>query len=373
MQICLVGGIYGKNEKQRKALQITPEITLEHGLRVLGHSVSTFGHYDKINHSDFDIVHVHHLSFGAASAACSKADASFAFTLHDPKVMQGELSLVRSLSLRFILRRADAIVALSKMEKTFLEKTFRMEKRPEVIANGIDSSVYSYVPKVGRPHNRQWLILYVGQLVEMKRVDCLLNALSLLPRNIELKLAYHNAKLETRLRAQAQQLNLVERVHFLGAQTPSQLAELYHSADLFVLPSSGEALPSVVAEAMLCGTPVVATTVGGIPEQLGPYGITVPPGNVHALHTAIHQVLNSYKMFADRGLEMSKFAQSRCSIQAMVEGHVKMYERMLESPRPVRHNSATHVPIHAIAGELVDFICKRKRTHPRLTRVSSAH
>jgi glycosyltransferase involved in cell wall biosynthesis len=360
MKICLVGGIYGKNMQQRDALRITPEITLEHGLRDLGHSVSTFGHYAEINYSTFDVVHVHHLSFGAIAAACSHAKVPFVFTLHDLKIMHGDLSRIRVLSSRFVLRRADAIIALSKMERDFLERTFRIDKRPEIIANGIDPGVYSYVPKVGRPLNGRWSILYVGQLVELKRVDCLLNALSLLPANTELKLAYHNAKLEKRLKVQAHQLNLSDRVHFLGARNPSQLARLYQEADLFVLPSSSEVLPSVVAEAMLCGTPVVATNVGGIVEQVGPFGITVPPGQVDALVRAIMNIFSKYGDFSERGRQMAEFARERSSIENMIQRHTQLYSKLAGIAKPVRQKIRFHTPINTLIGIGANVLCKAK-------------
>jgi len=360
MKICLVGGIYGKGKELRNALRITPEITLEHGLRSLGHSVSTFGHYDEINYSTFDVVHVHHLSFGALRAACSHAKVPFVFTLHDLKIMQGDLSRVRVWSSRFVLRRADAIVALSKMERDFLERTFRMEKQPEIIANGIDPSVYSFVPKVARPLNGRWTILYVGQLVELKRVDCLLNALSLLPINTELKLAYHNATLEKQLRAQAQRLNLAKRVHFLGAQTPSQLARLYQEADLFVLPSSSEALPSVIAEAMLCGTPVVATNVGGIVDQIGPFGLTVAPGQVDALAHAILNVFSRYGDFSERGRQIAEFARERSSVENMIQRHIQLYSKVTSIVKPVRQKIKFHTPINTLIGLGANVLCKAK-------------
>jgi glycosyltransferase involved in cell wall biosynthesis len=339
MKICLVGGIYGKGVELRDALRITPEITLEHGLRDLGHSVSTFGHYAEIDYSRFDVVHVHHLSFGALGAACSHANVPFVFTLHDPKVMQGDLSRIRALSLRFVLRRADAIIALSQMERDFLERTFRMEKRPEIIANGIDASVYSYVPKVGRPLDGRWSILYVGQLVEMKRVDCLLNALSLLPANTELKLAYHNARLEKQLKA---------------------LARLYQEADLFVLPSSGEALPSVVAEAMLCGTPVVATNVGGIVEQVGTFGITVTPGQADPLAHAIKSIFSKYADFSERGRQMTEFAREQSSIENMIQRHIQLYSKLASIAKPVRQKIRFHKPVNTLIGIGANVLCKAK-------------
>ena len=278
MKICLVGGIYGKSKQQRSFLRITPETTLENGLRNQGHSVSTFTHYDRIEYSNFDVIHVHHLSFGAVAAAASSSAAPFVFTIHSVTAMNGTLSPVRLKALEFVLSRADAVVALSNTEREFLQLRFQMNDTPVVIRNGIDSETFTFLPRGSALKSARPTLLYVGQLIPLKRVDVLIDAMRQLPKDVELLLVYHNRTLEEQLKLQSQSLGLAERVRFLGPKTPRELASLYQQADLFVLPTSSEALPSVITEAMLCGTPIVATNVGGIGEQIGPFGITVPPG-----------------------------------------------------------------------------------------------
>ena len=198
----------------------------------------------------------------------------------------------------------------------------------------------------------------MGQLIEVKRVDVLLRSLRMVAADVELYLAYHVNTLESKLRGLARELGLTERVYFLGPQFAAQLALLYQQADLFVLPSAGEALPSVVAEAMFCGTPVVATRVGGIPEQLGPYGITVRPDCPDALAGAIARLLANYSSFAGRAKEMSEFARSRASTEVMVEKHLELYQRCLAAGASIR-GARSHL-FHRASAQGVDWICRMK-------------
>jgi glycosyltransferase involved in cell wall biosynthesis len=360
LRICLVGGIYGKDQHYRACAQITPETTLEEGLRQRGHAVATYSHYQDIDYQQFDVVHVHHLGLGALRAACGRSGTPLAFTLHDPRVMQGSLSRVRDRALRFVVARADAVVALSNMEKEFLQTRYRMPQVPVVIPNGIDSRLFSFRPKTPRRSGDRWRLLYVGQLIALKRVDLLLKAMAMMPQDVDLVLVYHNAQLEGELKAQAQALGLSGRVEFRGGRSAPELADLYRQSDLFVLPSSGEALPSVVAEAMFCGTPVVATAVGGIPEQVGDFGITVPPGDASALAQAIGQVLGHYESFAARAEAMSEFAGRRASTAAMIDQHIALYSELAARKATVRGRVRRRWSIDSLARMGVNSICRMK-------------
>jgi teichuronic acid biosynthesis glycosyltransferase TuaC len=68
------------------------------------------------------------------------------------------------------------------------------------------------------------------------------------------------------LQAQIERLGLVREVKLLGALPQDQLAAWYAAADMLVLASEREGWPNVLLDSMACGTPVVATAVGGIPE-----------------------------------------------------------------------------------------------------------
>lgn len=365
MKIALIGGIYGKDKGFRQSLQMTPETILERGLKDRGHRVETLGHCQEIDGSAFDIVHVHHLGLGAVRLGSDSSGAAFVFTSHDPlAVMNLEPKRSRRLASHWVMSRADAVVALSHLEAAFQRQHYPLSGAiQEVIPNGIDPGNYQYARRNDAGKSRPWQILFVGQLIEMKKADVLLQALALLPQPAELELAYHNATLETGLRRLAADLGLGERVRFLGPETPEELAALYQRADVFVLSSVAEALPSVVTEAMLCGTPIVATDVGGVREQLGGYGVVVPAGQVRPLAAAISQVIEHYDQFANQGEAMSREARKRFSIENMVDRHLELYTRLLDQPGARRRHSALRAfraPMNAAVNVGVALLCAIK-------------
>jgi glycosyltransferase involved in cell wall biosynthesis len=332
MRVAIVGGIYGKSAAYRLGHRIAPETTLEDGLRQRGIDVSTFSHFSAIDCNSFDVVHVHHLSWGAVRVATDRSQAAFVFTPHNPQYMSESLPAHLRLAMRFVLRRADLVVALSGKEKTFQELRYKVVRGASVvIPNGIPANLFKSQGRDHRAPGMPWRILYVGQLNEIKRVDVLLEAVAQIPFPVIVTLAYQNAELETALRSLASRLGIAERVNFAGQKNPEELCRLYNSSDLLVLPSSGEALPSVITEAMLCGTPIVATDVGGIREQLAGFGIVVPPNNPKELALAIGTVLNHYHRFEGQARPMTDYARRTFSVDAMVDRHIDLYRQLSET------------------------------------------
>ena len=92
----------------------------------------------------------------------------------------------------------------------------------------------------------------------------------------------------------AEELDIGRYVNFLGFVEHERMPAYYAQADLLVLPSRREGFPLVLPEAMASGLPVVATTVGGVPEIVtdSETGLLVPPENPRALSEAINSLLN---------------------------------------------------------------------------------
>lgn len=354
MRICLIGGIYGRDGKPSNYLRSTPETTLEAGLRAAGHEVTTLGHYSSEDFERFDAVHVHHLSYGAARLASDRSPAAFVFTPHDASELSGtRLPIERAMALKYVLARADRIVSLSETEAEFQRRVHRVSPgRIATIPNGIDATQFPFRRGNSAGQGRPWQLLFVGQLIELKGCDLILQAVAAAPFDIELTLAYQSADLEPQLKSLARSLGIAGRVHFVGRQDPGRLAELYQASDLLVLASRTEALPSVITEAMLSGLPFVSTDVGGIREQAAGFGYLLARRSAEDLAAGISHVLTQYDRFAQAGARMSAHAVATYSISKMVERHVDVY-RSATGERPRRHGwrrAATNMAVRLAVG-----------------------
>lgn len=131
-----------------------------------------------------------------------------------------------------------------------------------------------------------------------------------------------------RLRAK---LGLDRTVQFLGHR--SDIRELLSEFDVFVLPSTSEACPISLLEAMAMERPVVATDVGGVAEQVtdGEHGWVVPPKDSNALASAISDALQSPDKRQERGEAARRRAKEMFSLDACVDRHVDLYDDALSS------------------------------------------
>lgn len=328
MRILLVGGIFGKPAEYRRVMTHTPETVLAAGLRARGHAVVEHGHAPPFMFQGHDVVHVHHLAAGAVAAVAASPPIRVAFTGHDFRPDGPG----RRTGMRYVMRRTDTVVALSDAEARWQQNEFRDVKgRQHVIPNGIDATIFRFVPARMPDRGEPWRLLFVGQLERLKGVEFLLHALTLLSPAlaVRLDLVYQVDTEEEALMSEAERLGL-KRVHFLGPRSSCELAQLYAASHLLVLPSTREALPSVISEAMLVGRPVVGTAVGGVREQVGDFGEVVAPRDPVALAAAISRVLYGYASYARIAREISDAALHRYSVDAMVTAHERMYERMVE-------------------------------------------
>lgn len=164
--------------------------------------------------------------------------------------------------------RAGAVVCVSDALRRRLESIGVAPGKLHVLRNGVDLDAFHPMPRDEArlaTGMRGRSLLCVGNLVELKGHHLVIEALARLPADVHLTLVGTGPR-EARLRELASGLGLAQRVHFAGRRPQSQLPAFYNAADALVLASSREGMPNVVLEALACGTPVVATRVGGVPE-----------------------------------------------------------------------------------------------------------
>lgn len=221
---------------------------------------------------------------------------------------------------RQVLRRADRIVVATLAELTQLRFLYHADDRKLVtIAPGVDISHFYPIPAdeakqfIGlNPADR--MVLFVGRIEPLKGIDTLIQAMSCLdlgsrPRPVHLAIIGGEPNVEpqdmtaemARLQKLCDELATGQTVVFLGKRGQDTLPYYYSAAEAVVMPSLYESFGMVALEAMACGTPVIASEVGGLGYlvQNGITGYTVPDSNPEALCSKLSGLLN------DSGLRKS--------------------------------------------------------------------
>ena len=194
-----------------------------------------------------------------------------------------------------VLNRADGVVAVSEDIKRILIADGIDQNKLLVARRGTDRRVFHEGSqsmarrRLNLPDNRP-IVINVGRLVDVKGHSHLLDACQIMSERGTPFRCYilGDGPLRSTLQSQIEQLGLNDSVELRGAQTTTELAEWYRAANLSVLASLSEGVPNVLLESIACGTPFVASNVGGISEIADPSLDTlVPAANSTALAEAI--------------------------------------------------------------------------------------
>lgn len=227
-----------------------------------------------------------------------------------------------------ILRKARAIIAVSENTKQDIVTRYGIgADRVRVIPDGYETSRYQTgidSEGVKKKYGLTAYLLYVGNLLPHKNLHRLLNAFALISKRFPHRLSITGRKdprYYPALEAEARALGLEERVSFLDYVPPGELAALYAGADALVLPSLYEGFGLPVLEAMACGTPVIASRTGSIPEVAGDAAVLVDPYDVQGMVDAIEAVLGDPGMrevMRRKGLEQAnRFSWERTAAMVL--------------------------------------------------------
>ncbi len=242
------------------------------------------------------------------------------------------------------LRRARRVIAVSEITRRhYLERARLRPERVVTIFNGIDPTAFQCGPgeraqaraECGIPLDAPVLATVAVQR-EPKGIQHMLAALPQVAAAFpEVRyLLVGDGPYRPALEQQAAELGIGERVVFAGSR--EDVARLLAAADIFVLPSLTEALPTVVAEAMAAGLPIVATTVGGIPEMVshGEAALLVPPADPEALAAAVLRLLANPRQAAAMGRSGRRMVAERFDIRTQARALADDYRALAAGRRP---------------------------------------
>ena len=284
-----------------------------------------------------DVIHTHlHVLKYVLPARLAWRRAAVVHTLHN--VAEHEAVASDRLVHHLAFRRGVAPVAIGDAVAESLQRVYRIPAR-HTIPNGIPVAGYRRPPHV-RAEVRAELslpaeavcFLSVGRLNPQKNHAALLGAFSA-PGLAEARLLIAgDGDLRAALEQQARALGVGDRVHFLGVRR--DIPRLLAAADGLVMASTWEGNPLVVMEAMAAGLPVVATSVGCVPELVSERtGWLVPREDEAALSAAMSALAGDRPGARARGAAGAARAMERFDVSVMARAYAALFVALVGSGR----------------------------------------
>ncbi|MCK4386503.1 MAG: glycosyltransferase family 4 protein [Candidatus Pacebacteria bacterium] len=303
--------------------------------------------------NNYDIAWAIMASYGALAASrfiskerkrplpSAKAAPRFLLTLQEgdsPEHIEKRTRFIKK-QFRNIFRRADRIQCISSYLADWAKK-MGATCPIEVIPNGVDINKFkSQKSKVKSQKLREELkikenekvILTVSRLVKKNGIEDLIKAGQYL--NFPFKILIAGAgEDEEKLKNLAKELNLQNKIIFLGHIDHSELPSYYALADVFVRPSLSEGLGNVFLEAMAAGTPVIGTPVGGIPDFLkdGETGLFCEVQNPKSIAEKIQLLLNNPNLANTLTQNASQLIAQKYDWNLIAKKMQNIFEKMIK-------------------------------------------
>jgi D-inositol-3-phosphate glycosyltransferase len=303
---------------------------------------------------DYDLIHAHYWLSGVAALTLKRRwSVPVLQMFHTLARLKNRVArsatelepLVRVQEETRIVSEADRIVAANVVERAELLRDYGAHaSRIATIPCGVDTDLFT---PGDRAEARRRLglddrpvLLWVGRIAPIKGLDTLLDTVARLRdggRDMRLLVVGGDADEptnghETSLRRRIAVLGLGESVRFVGPQPQSVLPLYYAAADVTVLPSYYESFGMVALEAMACGSPVIASRVGGLVTTVrdGVTGFLVPDGDVEALAERIETLVADPELRWRLGREGVRWAAQHrwpCVAEAVCKEYAALESR----------------------------------------------
>jgi teichuronic acid biosynthesis glycosyltransferase TuaC len=292
---------------------------------------------------DFQIVHAHTLTpDGFASVIAGhilKLPVVVSARGSDVHTYPHENALAKK-SARFVLTHCARVIAVSEKLASQAVELVKRDDPIEVVYNGVDAKLFT--PCADKKKARASLgvtssgtvALTVGALIREKGIEELISAFERIGGEYpDFRLiAVGGGPMRGKLEDLGKRMRGGDRVILPGVVPNQRVAEYMRAADILIHPSHAEGLPNAVLEAMATGLPVIATTVGGIPEVVihGETGLLIGAKDVKALESQLRTVLNDREMALQMGRAGRDRVVARHTWDSNAREHIRIYQNILE-------------------------------------------
>jgi D-inositol-3-phosphate glycosyltransferase len=315
-------------------------------------------HFASDKNIAYDLIHSHYWMSGIAAQTLASAwDVPVVHMFHTLGEMKNRIARTdeekdasdRIAGERKILSSNARIVAATIAERAQIQWLYQADPRKTIIIPpGVDTCHFYPIPAdearafIGlNPHQR--VILFVGRIEPLKGIDTLIKAMPCLrvaeadrPASLVIIGGDPSASPDqmtsemARLQALCKELCLDDLVLFLGKRDQDTLPYYYSAADVVVMPSHYESFGMVALEAMACGTPVVASQVGGLAflVQDGITGFHVPDQDPDALCDRLSRLLGDSELLARMGSQAAEYAKGY-AWESIAKQMINLYEDLV--------------------------------------------
>ncbi|MFA5531993.1 MAG: glycosyltransferase family 4 protein [Candidatus Shapirobacteria bacterium] len=228
---------------------------------------------------------------------------------------------------RWILKRADKIVANSLASAEFCKKIFPKRKY-EVIYRGIEINGVKDNLKLKKEYKDKIKIAYTGRLIDGKGVRDLVEAVSKLLNDNWVLFIVGDGPRKKDLKDYVASLGLKSKIIFLGQLERLDSIGVINISDIVVNPSYTEGLPTSIIEAAKCGKAIVATDVGGTREIIddGKSGVLIPVKDIEIMKDKIEILINNKKLREQLGDEAKKKVNDSFDWKASIKKYINILE-----------------------------------------------
>jgi L-malate glycosyltransferase len=289
-----------------------------------------------------DVFHVHYAIPHATSAYLAKQmingseRVKVITTLHGTDITLVGLEPSFLPLVKFSIEASDGVTAVSGFLKEKTITNYNIRKDIEIIPNFVDTELFKPTEKqclkdrIASPNEK--ILVHTSNFRQVKRVTDTIRILEKVIKEIPVKLVLvGDGPDRSECERLARQLNLFDHVKFLGKQ--DGLVEILNSSDIFLIPSQSESFGLSALEAMACGIPVVASSVGGLPELIrhNETGYIAEIGDIDRMSKYIIDLLTNekkYDLFSKNSRERAVTLFDKNKIVPLYEQY---YEKIVNS------------------------------------------
>jgi len=220
---------------------------------------------------DFDVIHVHDwMCFRAGMAAKRISGKPLVVHVHSTEFDRSGRSVNPAICLieKEGLQAADKIIAVSHLTRSILIGKYNINQKKIITVYNAVEPARSGGTKTSREFTNDKVVSFLGRITAQKGPEYFVEAASLVlqkMKNVRFVMA-GKGDLLNEMKERVASLNISEYFHFPGFVADSEIAELFHSSDVFVMPSVSEPFGIVTLEAMQAGVPVVISNQSGVSE-----------------------------------------------------------------------------------------------------------